>query len=81
MARVIYVGRTSLVVRVHVYGEHPFRGERRLCTTGYFSMVSIGPDNRPIAVPQLLLDDEVAREEWPVGEQIHAAILERRSRR
>ena len=81
MARVIYVGRTSLVVRVHVYGEHPFRGERRLCTTGYFSMVSIGPDNRPIAVPHLLLDDEVAREEWPVGEKIHTAILERRSRR
>ncbi len=81
MARVVYAGRTSLVVRVHVYGEHPFKGDRRLCTTGYFSMVSVGPDGRSIAVPQLLAEDEEALSEWPIGEEIHNAIVARRSRR
>jgi len=81
MARVIYAGRTSLVVRVHVYGEHPFEGERRLCTTGYFSMVSVGPDGRSIGVPRLIVEDDEAREEWPVGERIHKAIITRRAER
>lgn len=80
-ARVIYAGRTSLVVRIHVYAEHPFRGDRRLCTTGYFSMVSIDENGRPTAVPRLRVEDEEARAEWPVGEEIHTAIVARRTSR
>lgn len=81
LARVVYAGRTSLVVRVDVYAEHPFRGDRCLCTTGYFSMVSVGPDGKPIPVPTLVADDDEARREWLVGEKIHNAIIARRSNR
>lgn len=81
LARVIYAGRTSLVVRVHVYGEHPFRGDRRLCTTGYFSMVSVDEHGRPRSVPEVLATDDEARSEWPIGEEIHQAIVTRRSHR
>ena len=28
-------------------------GERRLCGTGRFVFVAIGPDERPVAVPQI----------------------------
>jgi uncharacterized protein (TIGR00369 family) len=38
IARVIYVGRTSMIVRVHIYAEHPLKGDTRVCTTGYFRM-------------------------------------------
>jgi acyl-CoA hydrolase len=81
-ARVIYAGRSSLVVRVHVYGEHALKGDRRLCTVGYFSLVAIGPDGTPLVVPRLLLDedDEEAREEWLIGEHIHHTITARRKR-
>jgi acyl-CoA hydrolase len=78
IARVIYVGRTSLIVRIHIYAEHPLVGERRVCTTGYFSMVSVGADGRPTAVPPLLLEDDRARAEWVVGEEIRRAIDARR---
>jgi acyl-CoA hydrolase len=78
IARVIYVGRTSLIVRIHIYAEHPLIGERRVCTTGYFSMVSVGKDGRPTAVPPLLLEDDRARDEWAVGEEIRRAIAARR---
>lgn len=73
-ARVIFVGRTSMVVRVRVLAEHPLRGERRICTTGYFSMVAISRDGgRPRPVPELLLPDDEARVEHALGAEIHAA--------
>jgi acyl-CoA hydrolase len=82
LARVIYVGRSSLVVRVHVYGENPMHGHRRLCTTGYFSMVSITAEGRamPLGV-SLLLEDDQAREEWHIGKEIHEALALRRKKR
>jgi acyl-CoA hydrolase len=80
IARVIYVGTTSMIVRVHIYAEHPLSGERRNCTTGYFSMVAVDAGGRPIAVPQLLLEDDAARAEWVVGEEIRRVIDARRSR-
>ncbi|NJN68295.1 MAG: acyl-CoA thioesterase [Chloroflexaceae bacterium] len=78
-ARVIFAGRSSLVVRVHVYGENALNGNRRLCTTGYFNMVSITPEGKamPLHV-RLLLEDESSHEEWLIGKRIHEAIVARR---
>lgn len=81
LARVIYVGRSSLVVRVHVYGENPLHGHRRLCTTGYFSLVSITPEGKAMPLSMsLLLEDDQAREEWHVGKEIHEALALRRQK-
>src|SRR5690349_5188013 len=80
IARVIYVGRTSMVVRVHIYAEHPLKGDRRVCTTGYFSMVSVDPHGQPLPVPRLALDDDQARAEWAIGEEIRQVIDLRRKR-
>jgi uncharacterized protein (TIGR00369 family) len=74
IARVIYVGRTSMIARVHIYAEHPLKGDRRVCTTGYFSLVAVDPHGRPAPVPRLLLEDDAARAEWAVGEEIRKAI-------
>src|SRR5437762_9494618 len=54
IAKVIYVGRTSLIVRIHIYAEHALIGDRRICTTGYFSMVALDGEGRPTPVPGLL---------------------------
>jgi acyl-CoA hydrolase len=80
IACVIYVGRTSMIVRVHIYAEHPFKGERRVCTTGYFSMVSIDDQGQPQPVPRLLLEDNRAQAEWAIGEEIRHMIDARRKR-
>ncbi len=80
LARVIYVGHTSLVSRVHIYGEDPLKNNRRLCTTGYFSLVAIGPDGKKLLMPRLLLEDDDARNEWVIGEEIHNTIARRRQR-
>lgn len=79
-SKVIYVGRTSMVVRVRIWAEHPLHGERRICTTGYMSMVAISREGgRPDPVPDLLLPDDESRAEWQLGAEIHAAIAARRS--
>jgi acyl-CoA hydrolase len=78
-SKVIYVGRTSMVVRVHIYAEHPLQGERRVCTTGYLSMVAVSRSGgRPHPVPSLILPDDAARAEHELGAEIHAAIAARR---
>ena len=80
LAKVIYVGRTSMIVRIHIYAEHPLLGDRRICTTGYFSMVAIDAAGRPQAVPRLVLEDDAARAEWVAGEEIRRTIDARRAR-
>jgi acyl-CoA hydrolase len=80
VAKVIFVGRTSMIVRVHIFAEHPLRGEARLCTTGYFSMVAISPDGATVEVPQIDLADDAARAEWAVGEEIRRGIDARNRR-
>lgn len=78
-SRVIYVGRTSMVVRVRVFAEHPLLGDRRVCTTGYFSMVAVSRDGgQPRPVPELLLPDDEARAEHVIGAEISTTIATRR---
>jgi acyl-CoA hydrolase len=77
LAKVIYAGRSSMIARVHIYGEHALKGDRRLCTTGFFSIVAVSPEGNPLIVPELLLEDDTARAEWEEGERIHRSIRAR----
>jgi acyl-CoA hydrolase len=77
-ARVIYVGRTSMIARVHIYAEHPLLGDKRLCTTGYFSLVAVDEQGQPVLVPHLELSDEQAQAEWAIGEALRRVIHARR---
>ncbi len=78
VAKVIYVGRTSMIVRVHIFAEHPLQGEVRLCTTGYFSMVAVDDQGHAVPVPRLLLETGEDYAEWATGEEIRRAIDARR---
>lgn len=80
LARVVYAGRRSMVVRVHLYAEHPLVGDTHLCTTGYFNMVTVPVPGaaEPPLVPPLLIVDEAARFEATIGEEIHEAVATRR---
>jgi acyl-CoA hydrolase len=80
LSKVIYVGRTSMIVRVRIYAEHALKGEQRVCTTGYFSMVAIDTTGRPVPVPPLLRSSEQAEAEWEIGREIRQMIDARRRR-
>ena len=63
IGKVTYVGHTSMEVRVDTYVEKE-DGMRHPINRAYFVMVAMGDDNRPTAVPQLILENDGERMEW-----------------
>ena len=56
-ASVNYVGRTSLIVGIRVEAQNVKTGIVKHTNSSYFTMVAKGEDDRPIAVPELILQD------------------------
>lgn len=57
MARVNYVGNTSMVVGIKVITENVKARTMKHTNTSYFTMVAKGDDGKPAQVPKLLLED------------------------
>lgn len=64
IARVVYTGRTSITVKVDLFSENPIMKTREHASQGYFNMVSVNENGRPIPVPSLLLSTDQDKEEW-----------------
>jgi acyl-CoA hydrolase len=77
-SRVVWAGRTSMIVRSEVYGENPLSGDRRLCTIGHMNFVAIDAQGRPTPVPPLRLETEEQRRHHAIGARVRAEILRRR---
>jgi len=78
VAKVIHAGRTSMVVRVILNCRDPLSTDEIQATVGYFTMVAVDADGRPIEIPKLLVEDQA---EWEHAEHIRAAAAARRTRR
>lgn len=63
-SQVNYVGRSSLEVGVRFEAEKLFTGERRHVATAYADIVAMGPDNKPVTLPPLIVStpEDQARE-------------------
>lgn len=59
MARVNYVGRTSLVIGIKVTAENVKEGLIKHTNTSYFTMVAKDDNNNPAEVPPLKLTSEM----------------------
>jgi uncharacterized protein (TIGR00369 family) len=59
MARVNYVGKTSLVVGIKVTAENVKTKTVKHTNTCYFTMVAKGEDGKPTLVPELILEDDL----------------------
>lgn len=72
LAHVIHTGRTSLTVRVSLVAEDLVAGLREHATDGYFHMVAVGPDGKPVPVPTFTPEtaDEIA--EWELAARMKA---------
>ncbi len=58
LASVNYVGRSSLVVGIKVISENIKTRIVKHTNTSYFTMVAFGDDNKTVAVPGLLLENQ-----------------------
>jgi acyl-CoA hydrolase len=72
-ASVNYVGRSSLEVGVRVLAGDPITGKTTHTNSAYLVFVALGDDDRPCAVPQLLVEtpEEQRRLEQAKARQAH----------
>ena len=73
-AKIVYVGRTSMDVRVQSYVEK-LDGERQLINSAYLPLVALDENDKPTAVPALTLTTDEERAEWD------AALARRNARK
>jgi len=81
IARVIYVGRTSLVVKIDAYAENPISGKRKHCTTAYFNMVALDEDGSPTPIPPLIVETDEEKHDCEVAQLIKKNALERKKKK
>lgn len=76
VAHVVHASRTSMVVKVTLTCREMQSTSERKATTGYFTMVAVDADGKPIPIPPLVVEDQAA---WKHAEQIRAAARSRRT--
>lgn len=69
MARVNYVGRTSMEIGVKVEAENLLSGEKRHTNTCVLTFVAIDSDHRPVPVPPLKLETEADQKRFREGQR------------
>ncbi len=77
-ARMTYVGRTSMEIRVDVQSEDLLTGERRQTSTAYLTFVAVDKNGQPAAVPPLLYETEEEKREAQAAEARRSQRLEGR---
>ena len=80
IARVVYVGKTSMVVRIDAYAENPLSGKRKHCTTAYFNMVALDEDGAPTTIPPLIVETDEEKRDFELAKHIKEAATERKKR-
>ncbi|MFY9178261.1 MAG: acyl-CoA thioesterase [Venatoribacter sp.] len=64
LAMVNFTGNTSMEIGIKVVAENIRERTVRHTHTCYFTMVALNDDNKPIAVPQLELNDSLQIKRW-----------------
>ena len=77
LAKVTYVGRTSMEVRVDTFVE-ALSGERRVINTAYLVLVALDEDGKPTPVPPLICQTDEDRMEYEAAKRRSALRKERR---
>ncbi len=78
-SRVVWTGRTSMIVRSEVMSEKPLSGERQLTTIGHMAFVAIDDAGRPIPVPELEIRDSTEQDHHDRGALVREHFLARRA--
>lgn len=78
VARVHYVGRSSIEVAVQVYSENPKSGEVIHTNSCYLTMVGVDTNGKPVPVPGLELETDQDRIHYEEGKKRALARKERR---
>lgn len=68
-AEVTRTFNSSMEIAMQVWAENMRTGERRLCTTSFYTFVSVDADGRPIPVPKIIPETEFEKERYTQAEE------------
>ncbi len=68
IAKITYVGKTSMEVSVQTYIETE-DGEKILVNKAYLVMVALDENDNPVTVPELILETQEDENEWAAGKK------------
>lgn len=71
IAQVVCTGRTSITVKVDLYSEDLVQKNRVHASQGYFHLVSVDGNGKPIPVPSLQVVSEEEKTEWEYAQFLH----------
>ncbi len=66
---------SSMEVAMQVWAENMRTGERRLCTTSFYTFVSVDADGRPVPVPKIIAETDFEKERYQQAEERRALRL------
>ena len=67
---------TSMEIAIQVWAENLRTGEKRLCTTSFYSFVAIDADGKPVPVPPIVAETELEQTRYKQAEQRRERRLE-----
>jgi acyl-CoA hydrolase len=79
-AEIVFVGKSSCMVKVTVYADDTEVGDKHFCCEGYFTMVGVDKDGKPGLLPIFPVETAEEKAEWEIAAKIKQAMLERRRR-
>ena len=79
-ASVNRAGKQSMEIGVRVVVENLMTGEQRHCASAYLTFVAMGPDKKPIPIPELILENPTHERRNREAEMRRRLRLEERTR-
>lgn len=79
LARINHVGTTSMEVGIRVEAENIQTRTTRHTNSCYFSMVAVDDQRKPVAVPPLVLNDDISKQRFEMAKQRQKLRIELQS--
>lgn len=79
-AKVVYASKHTCGVKVGVFASSKTDWKRRPCCQGTLFMVAIGPDGKPVSVPELTPAGDDEKRDWDEAAEIHREMISRRTK-
>lgn len=79
VSKVVFTGRTSMIVRVDVFRFEQGLDPGSLCTNAHFVFVALDEDRKSTPVPPLAVTSDADRKAWAIAEAVREQALRIRS--
>lgn len=77
-AKVVYTGKSSMVISVEVDTENPLKGSHRRSLDAMLTFVALDEKKKPVSVPRLKIESPEQQQEFDFAAQRREALLHQR---